>query len=91
LTRGPQVRIYGRWIQEEIFTFNPIILEIADRTGSHIRNRVTGRNSVLALFFPVVSITSITSMKDMKLPLIVLERWNFCGRARISQVFLKIH
>jgi hypothetical protein len=53
LTRGPQVRIYGKWIQEEIFTFNPIILEIADRTGSHIRNRVTGRNSVLALFFSV--------------------------------------
>jgi hypothetical protein len=35
-------------------------------------------------------IESTLSIIDMKLPLIVLERWQFCGTARTSQASLKI-
>jgi hypothetical protein len=34
------ITIYGNRIDEKIFAFNPIMLEIAHRTTFHIKNRV---------------------------------------------------
>ena len=34
------IRIYGKWIHEEAFTFNQTMLEIADRIAGHIKARL---------------------------------------------------
>ncbi len=41
ITIDPQddhIRIYGRWIHEANLSFDPIMLEIADRIALHIKN-----------------------------------------------------
>jgi hypothetical protein len=37
-----QIRIFGRWVHEENFAFNPTMLEIADKIALHIKNSVHG-------------------------------------------------
>jgi len=33
-----QIRIYGKWIHEDVFVFNQTMFEIADRIASHIKS-----------------------------------------------------
>lgn len=43
ITIDPQddhIRIYSRWVHEENLTFDPIMLEIADRIALHIKKMV---------------------------------------------------
>jgi hypothetical protein len=37
---GDHVRIYGKWIHEDVFAFNRTIFEIADRIAGHIKTRL---------------------------------------------------
>jgi hypothetical protein len=34
------IRIYGKWIHEDTFAFNQVMLEIADRIAGHIKSRL---------------------------------------------------
>lgn len=40
------IRIYGKWIHEDIFAFNQTMLEIADRIASHIKSRLRDRGEL---------------------------------------------
>jgi hypothetical protein len=34
------IRIYGKWIHEDVFAFNQAMMEIADRIAGHIKSRL---------------------------------------------------
>jgi hypothetical protein len=49
ITIDPQddhIRIYGRWVHEEKLAFDPAMLEIAERLGLHIKNRVQKKDQI---------------------------------------------
>lgn len=41
------IRIYGKWIHEDAFTFNQAMLEIADRIAGHIKTRLRALGELL--------------------------------------------
>jgi hypothetical protein len=40
------IRIYGKWIHEDTFTFNQSMLEVADRIAGHIKSRLRARGEL---------------------------------------------